>query len=68
MKKTNYEIGKEIADQIDANIIEVLQAEKSFRVEAGAGPGKHIHFTRLLNGLIRTRLLVIKKEGNKSHV
>ena len=40
MKKTNYEIGKEIADQIDANIIEVLQAEKSFRVEAGAGAGK----------------------------
>jgi|GEM_PF-5827605 len=40
MKKTNYEIGKEIADQIDANIIEVLQAEKSFRVEAGAGGGE----------------------------
>lgn len=37
---TNYQKAKEEADKIDAQIINVLQQGKSFRVEAGAGSGK----------------------------
>ena len=36
----NYELAKAEADKVDEQIIEVLQAGHSFRVEAGAGSGK----------------------------
>ena len=65
MKKTNYEIGKEIADQIDANIIEVLQAEKSFRVEAGAGAGKTYSLHKVIEWIDKNKAASYKKGGKQ---
>ena len=39
-EKTNYELAKARADEIDTQIIDTLKSGKSFRVEAGAGSGK----------------------------
>lgn len=40
VEKTNYELAKARADEIDTLIIDTLQLGKNFRVEAGAGSGK----------------------------
>ena len=40
---SNYDIAKADADKVDEQIIAMLKTGRSFRVEAGAGSGKHTH-------------------------
>lgn len=49
--KSNYEIAKLKADEIDEKIIEVLCSGKSFRVEAGAGSGKTYSLIKVIEWL-----------------
>ena len=44
----NYELAKAEADKVDEQIIEVLQAGHSFRVEAGAGSGKTYSLNKVI--------------------
>lgn len=44
----NYELAKAEADKVDEQIIEVLQAGQSFRVEAGAGSGKTYSLNKVI--------------------
>lgn len=48
-ERTNYEIAKEEADKVDADIIDTLKSGKSFRVEAGAGSGKTYSLNRVIS-------------------
>lgn len=45
---SNYDLAKAEADKVDAQIIETLQAGRSFRVEAGAGSGKTYSLKRVI--------------------
>lgn len=45
---SNYDLAKAEADKVDAQIIETLQAGRSFRVEAGAGSGKTYSLNRVI--------------------
>jgi DNA helicase-2/ATP-dependent DNA helicase PcrA len=45
---TNFQIAKEEADKVDAQIIAALQKGCSFRVEAGAGSGKTYSLNRVI--------------------
>lgn len=45
---SNYEFAKAEADKVDEQIIEVLQAGRSFRVEAGAGSGKTYSLNKVI--------------------
>lgn len=47
-ERTNYQIAKEEADKIDAQIIDILQQGKNFRVEAGAGSGKTYSLNKVI--------------------
>lgn len=47
-EKANYQMAKEEADKIDAQIIDTLQQGKSFRVEAGAGSGKTYSLNKVI--------------------
>lgn len=47
-ERTNYQMAKEEADKIDAQIIEILQQGKNFRVEAGAGSGKTYSLNKVI--------------------
>lgn len=47
-KKTNFQTAKEEADKIDAQIIDIFQQGKNFRVEAGAGSGKTYSLNRVI--------------------
>lgn len=47
-ERTNYQIAKEEADKIDAQIIYILQQGKNFRVEAGAGSGKTYSLNKVI--------------------
>lgn len=44
----NYDLAKEEADKVDAQIIETLKTGCSFRVEAGAGSGKTYSLNRVI--------------------
>ena len=44
----NYNIAKAEADKVDEQIICVLKAGRSFRVEAGAGSGKTYSLNRVI--------------------
>lgn len=44
----NYELAKAEADKVGEQIIEVLQAGQSFRVEAGAGSGKTYSLNKVI--------------------
>lgn len=44
----NYNLAKEEADKVDAQIIETLKTGCSFRVEAGAGSGKTYSLNRVI--------------------
>lgn len=44
----NYELAKAEADKVDEQIIEVLQAGQSFRVEAGTGSGKTYSLNKVI--------------------
>ncbi len=48
---SKYELAKKKADEIDNQIINALQAKKSFRVEAGAGSGKTYSLNRVIDWL-----------------
>lgn len=48
VERTNYQIAKEEADKIDAQIIDILQQGKNFRVEAGAGSGKTYSLNKVI--------------------
>lgn len=45
---SKYEIAKKRADEIDAEIIEILKTGKNFRVEAGAGSGKTYSLNKVI--------------------
>ena len=45
---SNYDIAKAEADRVDEQIIAVLKAGHSFRVEAGAGSGKTYSLNRVI--------------------
>jgi DNA helicase-2/ATP-dependent DNA helicase PcrA len=47
-KRLNYDLAKVEADKVDAQIIETLKSEHSFRVEAGAGSGKTYSLNRAI--------------------
>lgn len=47
-ERTNYRMAKEEADKIDAQIIDMLQQGKNFRVEAGAGSGKTYSLNKVI--------------------
>lgn len=47
-ERTNYQIAKEESDKIDAQIIDILQQGKNFRVEAGAGSGKTYSLNKVI--------------------
>lgn len=47
-ERTNYQMAKEEADKIDAQIIDILQQGKNFRVEAGAGSGKTYSLNKVI--------------------
>lgn len=47
-ERTNYQIAKEEADKIDAQIIDILQQGKNFRVEAGEGSGKTYSLNKVI--------------------
>ena len=47
-EKTNYQIAKEEADRVDAQIVDTLQHGHSFRVEAGAGSGKTYSLNKVI--------------------
>ncbi|MCM1172031.1 MAG: AAA family ATPase [Clostridium sp.] len=47
-ERTNYQMAKEEADKIDAQIIAILQQGKNFRVEAGAGSGKTYSLNKVI--------------------
>lgn len=47
-KSANYDIAKEEADRIDAQIIASLQEGHNFRVEAGAGSGKTYSLNKVI--------------------
>lgn len=47
-EKTNFQIAKEEADRVDAQIIYTLQQGHSFRVEAGAGSGKTYSLNKVI--------------------
>lgn len=44
-----YEVAKNRADEIDAQIIDILRTKRSFRVEAGAGSGKTYSLNRVID-------------------
>lgn len=46
--RTNYQIAKEEADRVDAQIIDTLQQGHNFRVEAGAGSGKTYSLNKVI--------------------
>lgn len=48
VKGANYTLAKEIADRIDAEIVETLKKGQSFRVEAGAGSGKTYSLNKVI--------------------
>lgn len=48
IEKTNYELAKARADEIDTEIIDTLRSGRSFRVEAGAGSGKTYSLHRVI--------------------
>lgn len=48
---SKYELAKKKADEIDDQIINALQAKKSFRVEAGAGSGKTYSLNKVIDWL-----------------
>lgn len=48
----NYELAKAEADKVDEQIIEVLQAGHSFRVEAGAGSGKTYSLNKVIESAV----------------
>lgn len=47
-EKTNFQRAKEAADEVDVQIIDILQKNRSFRVEAGAGSGKTYSLNRVI--------------------
>lgn len=47
-ERTNYQMAKEEADKIDAQIIDILQQGRNFRVEAGAGSGKTYSLNKVI--------------------
>lgn len=51
MMPSKYELAKKKADEIDDQIINALQAKKSFRVEAGAGSGKTYSLNKVIDWL-----------------
>lgn len=53
---TNYQIAKEEADKIDAQIINILQQGKNFRVEAGAGSGKTFSLNKVIEWIQANKL------------
>ena len=53
---TNYQIAKEEADKIDAQIIDTLQQGKNFRVEAGAGSGKTYSLNKVIEWIQANKL------------
>jgi DNA helicase-2/ATP-dependent DNA helicase PcrA len=61
-ERTNYEIAKEEADKIDAEIIDALKSGKSFRVEAGAGSGKTYSLNRTISWIDANRQSEYRKK------
>lgn len=47
-EKTNFQKAKEAADKVDAQIIDVIQNNSSFLVEAGAGSGKTYSLNKII--------------------
>lgn len=55
-EKTNYQIAKEEADRVDAQIIDTLQQGHNFRVEAGAGSGKTYSLNKVIEWIQANKL------------
>ena len=56
IEKANFQRAKEAADNVDAQIIDVLQKSRSFRVEAGAGSGKTYSLNRVIEWIQENKL------------
>lgn len=65
LTKTNYEIAKEQADIVDAQIIQLLEQRKNFRVEAGAGSGKTYSLNRVIEWIQLHKEMEYKKMKKK---
>lgn len=63
--KSNYDIAKERADEIDQVIIDTLAAGKSYRVEAGAGAGKTYSLKKAIDWLDANRGKELKSKKQK---
>lgn len=62
---TNWEIAKNLANEIDLQIIETLDRGDSFRVEAGAGAGKTYSLMRVVEWLEKEKHQLLRKKGHK---
>lgn len=62
---SKYEIAKKRADEIDSEILQVLQSQKSFRVEAGAGSGKTYSLNKVITWMQNNYWDIVKATKQK---
>ena len=62
---TNREIAENRANEIETKIIENLQTNHSFRVEAGAGAGKTYSLEKVIEWLDRNKKHEFNQKGQK---
>lgn len=65
IEKTNYELAKARADEIDAQIIDTLKSGKSFRVEAGAGSGKTYSLHKVVEWIDKNKAREFSKKNRQ---
>lgn len=65
IEKTNYELAKARADEIDTEIIDTLRSGRSFRVEAGAGSGKTYSLHRVIEWIDTNQAIQFKRRNRQ---